>query len=253
MLLPSNTCQNINNGKRILFNGNVTAADDFLACDSGDFLYGISFPFVRDTTHPVIDTITTQVIDSASLLIRSTTNEDATMVLASWLIYQVNGGPGQYHFLAYEDSTLGDGTTTFFDTLRISTDSSLVTFKVTSRNSYDLRDTSSIDSCWVYGVSSSSIDRQKFRNSIELRVRSTRESVIVYITDGTQSTDIKAALYDIQGRKRLSPNISRIDSGLFQLIINKSEIAAGEYILNVSGAQTSSTTRLSIVPGVHAQ
>lgn len=250
--LPNSDCgDSIENGDVVQFMGNVFTRDTFLIYDSAAVLYGVNIPYLCDTTAPSIDSISTTVLDSNSVIVYVSGVEDASMVVGAWLVYQVNGGDDRYFFLGFEDSVLSDGQTGFYDTLNVDEDSALVTFIAVIRNTFNMQDTSGIDSCWLYSIGPPlSVRAEATQRELSLSCIPNPASGNINISIRLpESAHVAVELYDSRGKHVRDFLDVDLPAGPHSYGFDVSDVPDGLYFCLLKAGDRQVTSSLNILHG----
>lgn len=236
LTLPNDSCGNyIRNGHMIQFIGDVISRGGSSPWDSGAFMYGISAPFIFDTTAPQIDSIQTTALNDTTIEIKITASDDTSMVDGAWIIYRVNNGSNKGFLLRYENNMVGNSTT-FVDTLRLSIDSATLMLKAVVRNALSMTDTSAFDTINVYSlpilsVPNNVIDYQSshYPNpssqtiTIQFFLRKKEEvSIDIYSYDGTLVKQLYKGKLEA-GNHEIDCNVERLVAGSYFYQIKTNE------------------------------
>lgn len=237
---PPGTCgANIAEGRVIDFLGKVCSRQSNTLYDSLEYMYGIRAGWVRDTTAPIIGSINTDVIDPSTLAIEVLTGENYTLIDGAWVQYQLLGDTVLYHdFLDYEDNLSVSDSTIFRDTLDIPVDSATVIFSVSVRNLLGLVSTSALDTCIVYGISSSVNDGsgRDLQDAEDVYYPNPSTGRLRIALDGEEHVPaLTLQVYDNQGGVILERTIQADGSGGRGVEIDVSDLPAGVYWFVLEG------------------
>jgi hypothetical protein len=147
VILPNNSCANIENGRRIQLNAEVFARTTTSDYDSGAFMYWAHAVYIRDTTPPSITNFVLHQVDSNKLAIFIQGHEDTTMIDKGYVKYRVNGGTEKLILLRYESNDSVNMTTKFLDTLVTSVSHPQILIRGYLGNQLGLLDSTALDTC----------------------------------------------------------------------------------------------------------
>lgn len=143
MQLPNNSCGNsIPNGEKINFIGSVYANKTHSPYDSGAYMYGITLPYFRDTTAPVIDSLTAVRISGNRVKFTLVAHEDTSLLTGT--VGMASDSLGDTTCAHYYDNSPSKDVL-WIDTVNMPHDTSAVHIKVTIFNEMGLSTTATVN------------------------------------------------------------------------------------------------------------